>query len=147
MKRLLANERGLTLVEVLAGLVIAAILMIMITNIILLVQNQYKVQSADASGLFDITIAVKEITKEIRQNPSNIHIPDENTILFNESEENQVKYQFVDEALKKNERNFVIDIRDFYVEKVSASNSEKVILRIESSVDSNKNIDTEIIIR
>lgn len=145
MKKFLKDEKGLTLIEMLAVIVVGTIFMIIITNIHLLVQKQYNEQSRDASGLFDVTLAAKEITKEIRKNPGNIEIPNEHTIIFTYPDNTKVKYKFFpkENLLKKNGVSFVADISDVYI----ALEGQKVTLKIESKVETDKNINTEIIIR
>lgn len=143
MKRHLSNEKGVTLVELLAGLVIATIIMLLVFNIMLTVQEQYNAQSEDAGGLFDVTLAAKEITKEIRKNPGTITSPDEHTIIFNETTENEIIFKFQDKMLLKNNINFVNRLEEFSVE----IDEGKVILDIVSNEGSSKSIHTEIIIR
>ena len=67
MKKLLNNERGLTLVELLAVLVIGAIILLLINNVHMFGQNQYNKQSKQAEQIYNVTYAAKVITNEIRK--------------------------------------------------------------------------------
>lgn len=147
MKKNLSNDRGVTLVELLAGLVIATILMIIVVNITLTIQSQFTDQSDDAEGLFNVTLAVKDITREIRRNPAAVSIPDNHTIIFNVSTENEIIFKFQDNTLLKNNKNFINGIESFHVEIVELDNKEVVTLKIESNEESKKSIDTQIVIR
>lgn len=63
----LNNEKGLTLVEVLAVTVIGAIVMVLIFSVQLFGQKQYKHQTEKTGQLYDVTYAAKIVTKEIRE--------------------------------------------------------------------------------
>src|SRR5690625_3088720 len=66
--KLLRNEKGITLVELLAVFVISGIVLLLIISVHIYSQKQFKNQTEDALHLTDITILTKEITKEIRSN-------------------------------------------------------------------------------
>lgn len=70
MKKLLKNERGVTLAEVLAVFVIGAILVVILSSIITIMNKQQNVQTTESKGIFDLTYALKVITKDIRQEGS-----------------------------------------------------------------------------
>ena len=67
MRGQLRNERGLTLIEVLAATVIGTMLILLIGNALLFGLKQYKNQSTKAQELTDVTFVAKVITKEIRK--------------------------------------------------------------------------------
>ena len=67
MKKYIKNEKGLTLVEILAVIIIGSIIMLLISNVHLFGQKQYKSQSEKSRHLYDVTYAAKVITKEIRK--------------------------------------------------------------------------------
>lgn len=67
MNRLLKNEKGVTLVELLAVMVIGGIVMVLIMSIFSNGQKQYSSQTAKAEQLNDVRYAAKVITKEIRK--------------------------------------------------------------------------------
>src|SRR5690625_1050715 len=91
------NEKGLTLVELLAVFVISAIVILFIIGVHLFVQQQFKSQTDDALHLTDITIVAKEITKEIRSTPiSEANGP---KIAF----ENDKTYEIVGDIIYKND--------------------------------------------
>src|SRR5690625_4315339 len=66
MNKHLSNERGLSLVELLATLAIGSLIVIFIMSVHILIQKQYSIQSKDIQHLTDITIAAKAITKDLR---------------------------------------------------------------------------------
>lgn len=92
------NERGLTLLELLAVMAISSVIILLILNVHVFGQKQYKEQSTKVEQLYDVTYVAKVITKEIRKSVSaetdgskililNKNLADE--IIFKE-EENQI---------------------------------------------------------
>lgn len=67
MMNKLRNDKGLTLVELLATLVIGAIVISLVMGIHISIQKQYKKQEADIGYFLDVTTAAKAITKDIRK--------------------------------------------------------------------------------
>lgn len=152
MKNYLYNEKGITLVEVLAVLVIGTIILLLISNIHLFSQKQYKSQSEKTRHLYDVTYAVKVITKEIRKaNASTIEISDDgHSIKLNA----QTEYKFngddksivIKSVNPTTEILFVAGIKNFEIRKERS----KLIIEIESMSDEKnktEKIKTEIILR
>lgn len=137
------NERGITLVEMLAVIIISAILIILVSNIHLFTQKQYKTQSETTGQLFNVTYAGKVITKEIRKvdgraiitNPPNY----ENIII---SDKIEYSYDRANQwIIAKDGTILAKNIKEFYVKK----NGNELILEI-ISVD-NEKVNTKIVIR
>lgn len=152
MKNYTGNEKGLTLVEVLAVLIIGSIILLLISNVHLFSQKQYKSQSENTRHLYDVTYAAKVITKEIRKvNASTIEISDDgHSIKLN----NKTEYKFngdnksivIKSINPATEILFVTGIKNFEISKESS----KLIIEIESVSDEKiktQKIKTEIILR
>lgn len=143
MNKVLKNEKGLSLIELLAVLVIGSIILLLISNVHLFGQKQYKSQSEKSRHLYDVTYAAKVITKEIRK-------ADEKGIANVGSKSDHIKLTSVIEY-KYNSANksienkdgtiFVKDIEKFYVSK----SSSEVVLRIISITG--EEINTKITLR
>ncbi|MTD29616.1 PilW family protein [Planomicrobium sp. YIM 101495] len=67
MNKYICNNKGITLVELLAVLVIGSIVMVLIMGIFSNGQKQYSIQTTHAEQLADVRYTAKVITKEIRQ--------------------------------------------------------------------------------
>lgn len=67
MKFSLKNERGMTLVEILAVTVITGIVAILVFSLIQSSTKQHIQQTKEAGNLSDITYALKVVTKDIRR--------------------------------------------------------------------------------
>ena len=137
------NERGITLVEMLAVIIISAILIILVSNIHLFTQKQYKTQSETTGQLFNVTYVGKVITKEIRKVDGRAIItnsPNYENIIISD----KIEYSY-DRAnqwiIAKDGTILAKDIKEFYVKK----NGNELILEI-ISVD-NEKVNTKIVIR
>jgi len=139
--KLLRNENGLSLAELLATLVVGSLIVVFIVSIHILIQKQYSSQSESAQQLTDVTIAVKAITKDIRSLDIDYKNRNSSTITFT----NGTQYSLDENSniLKKNDVDYIYEIKNFNVD--IDQNKKSVILKIESV--SGKNIETEIIIR
>ncbi|MGX1265543.1 prepilin-type N-terminal cleavage/methylation domain-containing protein [Rossellomorea marisflavi] len=66
MKKLIHNERGVTLIEVLGAMVVLAIVMVLIANVQIFGQKQFVNQTEQVSHEADVRLAMNLLTKEIR---------------------------------------------------------------------------------
>lgn len=64
------NQRGFTLVEMLATIVIFTIISLFIFNVFISSNKQYTQQVDNQDQLFDLTYALKLVTKDIRKSTS-----------------------------------------------------------------------------
>lgn len=144
IKKLLKNERGLTLIELLAVFVIGAIILLLVSNVMIGIQKQYKQQSADAESLFDVSYAVKVITKDFRMSEKvilqegsygdlTLMKPDNTEITYHYNEAEQVLY--------KNENPFIREVTDFTVAEKDG------MYAISISNINGKSVETELIPR
>jgi prepilin-type N-terminal cleavage/methylation domain-containing protein len=138
MKKYLNNERGLTLIELLAVLIIGAIIFLLISNIHIFSQKQYKEQTIKAEHLFDVTYAAKVITKEIRKSKNPV------LISANEIHLDGIIYKFEigSNSINKNGVSIASNIKDFHVEKITDLKWSIKIVNL-----SNKKIETELTFR
>jgi prepilin-type N-terminal cleavage/methylation domain-containing protein len=143
VKKYINNERGLTLIELLAVLVIGSLILILISNIHIFGHKQNKEQSQKAASLYDVSYAAKVITKEIRKAEK---VKVKNDILtLNPDKPNQVIFKESNGSIFMNESPIVMDITRFIVKRKEGSN--KIIeLDIESQ-SLNGKITTEIYFR
>ena len=90
MKRIVIDQRGITLVEILAAVVIIGFLSILILNIQAKSSDQYNNQLSKNQQLNEISYVLKVITKDIRKSTNISYIDsteeqiteDRKTILF-----------------------------------------------------------------
>lgn len=148
MMKYFKNERGITLVELLATLVIGSLLLSIVVGVHVLVQKQYNNQKADIGYILDVTTVAKAITKDIRM--AEVVDITANVIELTFVDGTTRKYELVGNKIQRGGGDYISDIADFQIYRVSndptdVNNYKKLILVIESV--SGKNIETEIIIR
>lgn len=66
------NQKGITLIEVLAALVLVTIVFALVIGIVINSQNNYKRQQSINLNTADMTILLNKMTSEIRKNPDSI---------------------------------------------------------------------------
>lgn len=66
MKKLIHNDRGVTLIELLGAMVVLAIVMVLIANVQIFGQKQFVNQTEQVSHEADVRLAMNILTKEIR---------------------------------------------------------------------------------
>lgn len=112
--KLFHNEKGLTVAELLATLVIASIIVLFISGIVMMIQKQYSTQKEEISHLSDVKIALKSITRDIRK-ADFVEVPDEKTIVIIQDTET-ITYTLDNERnLLKNGSIYLYEVTDFQV--------------------------------
>lgn len=127
MKKQTNNERGITLVELLAAIVLASIVMLLIYSVLMTGTKQYKSQFDKNKQVTEISYTLKMITKDIRKT--------EKPILISSSEIdlNGIKYSKNGSNITRNgvviasvidSFNVVVDDDRWIIEIKSAENKE-----------------------
>src|SRR5690625_5981783 len=108
MGQKLTNEKGLTLVELLATISIASLLIIMITSAHVLVQNQFNQQQENIEEINNISYVLKQITNDFRRaNPDDIGEVSDHSIKLGDIE---YKWDEEGKTIQKNGTTIVKDI-------------------------------------
>ena len=145
MIKQLKEERGLTLIEVLAATVIGSIVILLIGNALIFGLKQYKNQSEKAQDLTSVTIVAKAVTKDIRKATS-VEVKDGDLIL--EIEDGIPDIYIFDEESKiifKNEKELFTGIELF---KISMSNNKlTLIIKGKDKNGTPEEINTELSLR
>lgn len=112
------NEKGFTLVEVLAVIVILAIVGSILFNLLTSSNKEYKSQVDDTTNLNELSFIMKEITRDFRK--SKIVDIQNNQVVFKTKENNQEKviatYTKTGDTLSKNGSPYQTKIRSFCVQ-------------------------------
>lgn len=138
----LQNEKGITLVELLAVIVIAGIAMVLIMSIIGNGQRQYSNQSANAEQLNDLRYVAKVITKEIRK-ADRVEVFSDKLILGKES---QVVFTFTNGEVFQNGSLLATDIEELSFEPPKDRLMRITIVGTKEN-SRNQDVKTEIFIR
>lgn len=121
MTRKVRNEKGMTLVELLAVFVISGMVVLLIIAIYLYVQNQFQQQSEQSHQLTDVTIAMKEITKDIRSRE--ILEWDEARLTFTDGK----TYELHQDVLFRNDAPYIYKVDRFVIEMIEDELSIEII--------------------
>lgn len=112
------NEKGFTLVEVLAVIVILAIVGSILFNLLTSSNKEYKSQVDDTTNLNELSFIMKEITRDFRK--TKIVDIQNNQVVFKAKENNQEKviatYTKTGDTLSKNGSPYQTKIRSFCVQ-------------------------------
>ncbi|MEK4137904.1 prepilin-type N-terminal cleavage/methylation domain-containing protein [Kurthia sp. FSL E2-0154] len=114
------NEKGFTLVEVLAVIVILTIVGAILFNLLTFSNKEYKSQVDDTTNLNELSFIMKEITRDFRK--TKIVDIQNNQVVFKTKENNQEKviatytYTKTGDTLRKNGAPYQTKIRSFCVQ-------------------------------
>lgn len=131
------NQKGLTLVELLAVIVIMSILFVLISNIQFTSSEQYMVQTEKNNQLTDLSYTLKVLTKDLRKTGK---APEINGNTYTIGSEIYV-FDAAAQSLLRNENILAQPITAFTIESIT---SQKYKILISNPTD---RIDTEIVIR
>lgn len=139
------NEKGITLVELLAAVVLASIVMLLVFSVLMSGTKQYKGQLEKNNQLTDISYALKMITKDIRKTK------EPQIISVSEIELNGINYSKVGNTITRNgdviARNIeLFKVKDNYGTEHYDENNIKWFIEIKS-LDQKKTKKTEIYLR
>jgi len=96
----LKNSRGVTLIELLAGIVILGFVLILSGHLLTAVQKQYSIQNEQIEQQKNLRLASQYITKDIRKE-NLVSIPEKNVLVIGKNR-NQIRYELKDTTLKRN---------------------------------------------
>lgn len=141
MKRMLAQQKGITLVELLAVMVIGGIVMILILGIFSNGNKTYQNQTARSEQLTDMRYIAKVITKEIRMTDK-VSIVNGDLILGSDE---KVVFSLENGQIKKDEEVIASEIAVLAFHFIDRT----LIIEIESKDENNnkQQVGTEIYIR
>ncbi|KOO52330.1 prepilin-type N-terminal cleavage/methylation domain-containing protein [Viridibacillus arvi] len=136
MMKIVTNEKGVTLVEILATIVITAIVATLIFNVQLSSSKQYDKQLNKNQQLNEVSYVLKVITKEMRKTTD---ISSINTGIKIKNDE--YKFDVNTNSIIKNHEPFATNIGEFMVEYKDNSWNIKI-----KNLDG-KTVETKIVVR
>lgn len=141
MNRLLTQQRGITLVELLGVLVIGGIVMVLILSIFSNGNKTYQNQTAKSEQITDMRYIAKVITKEIRMTDKVLIV--DNNLVLGSSE--KIEFSIVNGNIKKGEEIIASNMDTLAFNFVERS----LMIKIKSKEENNnkQQLSTEIYIR
>jgi type II secretory pathway component PulJ len=116
----LNSEKGITLVEVLATLVLISMVILLASSIHIFSQKQTQTQKSNIDQQTNVRLAANILTKEIR-NAKSVTTFTGNLGKFDIKHKDDivVTYEFKDKVLLKNNQPFITDINSLTIERLS----------------------------
>lgn len=136
MMKIVNNEKGVSLVEILAAIVITAIVITLIFNVQLSSSKQYDKQLNKNQQLNEVSYVLKVITKEMRKTTDISSINDGIKI-----KNDEYKFEVNTNSIIKNQKPFATNIGEFMVEYKDNSWNIKI-----KNLDG-KTVETKIVVR
>ncbi|MGE7918452.1 PulJ/GspJ family protein [Viridibacillus sp. NPDC093762] len=136
MKNIANNEKGITLVETLAVIVISALVATLIFNVQLSSSKQYDKQLNKNQQLNEVSYVLKVLTKEMRKTTDISSINDGIKI-----KNDEYKFEVNTNSIIKNQEPFATNIGEFMVEYKDNSWNIKI-----KNLDG-KTVETKIVVR
>ncbi|WP_245208202.1 prepilin-type N-terminal cleavage/methylation domain-containing protein [Sediminibacillus dalangtanensis] len=125
----MTNDKGFTLVELLAVLALLGLIIILAGSVTWFGQNQYTSQLEETKQQAEVRLALKQITKDVRQ-------ADSLTVTNNQLKLDEVVYRLNAGHLLRNGRMVAEGISDFQVEPTEQGAG--VTLQIKGASDSHQ---------
>lgn len=111
------NQKGITLVELLAAIVLLSLISVLVISIVIQSQNTYKRNQLTNVTTTEISFLINSITGDIRQNPEDI-VTEENVLTISPTNESPIVYRFDSgqSTLKRNNQIIISNVRDFTID-------------------------------
>ncbi|MFE6167719.1 type II secretion system protein J [Viridibacillus arvi] len=136
MMKIITNEKGVTLLEILAAIIITSIVATLIFNVQLSSSKQYDKQLNKNQQLNEVSYVLKVITKEMRKTTDISSINDGIKI-----KNDEYKFEVNTNSIIKNQEPFATNIGEFMVEYKDNSWNIKI-----KNLDG-KTVKTKIVVR
>ena len=127
---MLKNNRGISLIELLAALTLLSLIFLLVSSFTIFGQKQMNSQSSQIDNQANVRLAINIISKEIRC-ADRLVISNDNVLTINNTE----KYQLTDTTITKNDTALIKGIEEFIINKEGS----KINITITSLPDKNIN--------
>lgn len=143
------NSSGVTLFEILAGVVILGIVFTLVGHLLSTVQKQYTIQNEQIEQQSNLKLASQYISKDIRKE-NLVSIPEKNVLVIGESS-NGIRYELKDAMLQRNGITVVSNISKLKIigltqddrELLTGESSEIIGIKLEITTTANQMGTTE----
>lgn len=143
------NSSGVTLFEILAGVVILGIVFTLVGHLLSTVQKQYTIQNEQIEQQRNLKLAIQNITKDIRKE-NLVSIPEKNVLVIGKNS-NGIRYELKDAMLQRNGITVVSNISKLKIigltqddrELLTGESSEIIGIKLEITTTANQMGTTE----
>lgn len=125
-----SDEKGITLVELLAALSIFSIVVLLIGSVHMFGQRQYQQQSDRIEVSSDVRLVMAQFESDMRSVGSGSVYWEDDTFFINNNQEESISYRLSNNEVFRNDSSFAQNIQTFLIEHDSSANPESVTLTI-----------------
>lgn len=112
----MSNQKGITLVELLAAITLLSIVSVLVMSIIIQSQNTYKRNQLTNMTTTEMSLLINTMTRDIRQHPQQVAVVS-NVLTISPPNEDPIVYRFdsAQEELKRNNQVVISNVHDFTI--------------------------------
>ncbi|ALS74808.1 hypothetical protein AUC31_06035 [Planococcus rifietoensis] len=112
----MSNQKGITLVELLAAITLLSIVSVLVMSIIIQSQNTYKRNQLTNMTTTEMSLLINTMTRDIRQHPQQVAVVS-NVLTISPPNEDPIVYRFdsAQDELKRNNQVVISNVHDFTI--------------------------------
>lgn len=114
--KIMSNQKGITLVELLAAITLLSLVSVLVMSIIIQSQNTYKRNQLTNMTTTEMSLLINTMTRDIRQHPQQVAVAS-NVLTISPPNEDPIVYRF-DSAqlvLKRNNQVVISNVHNFTI--------------------------------
>lgn len=114
--KIMSNQKGITLVELLAAITLLSIVSVLVMSIIIQSQNTYKRNQLTNMTTTEMSLLINTMTRDIRQHPQQVAVVS-NVLTISPPNEDPIVYRFdsAQDELKRNNQVVISNVYDFTI--------------------------------
>lgn len=140
--KIMSNQKGITLVELLAAITLLSLVSVLVMSIIIQSQNTYKRNQLTNMTTTEMSLLINTMTRDIRQHPQQVAVAS-NVLTISPPNEDPIVYRF-DSAQAELKRNNQVVISNVYNFTIAI---EEGIMKLELEDSNEKEWTSTIAIR
>lgn len=112
----MSNQKGITLVELLAAITLLSLVSVLVMSIIIQSQNTYKRNQLTNITTTEMSLLINTMTRDIRQYPQQVAVAS-NVLTISPPNEDPIVYRFdsAQDELKRNNQVVISNVHDFTI--------------------------------
>lgn len=112
----MSNQKGITLVELLAAITLLSLVSVLVMSIIIQSQNTYKRNQLTNITTTEMSLLINTMTRDIRQHPQQVAVAS-NVLTISPPNEDPIVYRFdsAQDELKRNNQVVISNVHDFTI--------------------------------
>lgn len=112
----MSNQKGITLVELLAAITLLSLVSVLVMSIIIQSQNTYKRNQLTNMTTTEMSLLINTMTRDIRQHPQQVAVAS-NVLTISPPNEDPIVYRFdsAQAVLKRNNQVVISNVHNFTI--------------------------------